>query len=134
MEEKARHLDEIGKHRQADVIRTSIQNIKDNWERFQKMVREQKGGGHKGIPHSDETRARISRSQMESWKTETRQDAVARTWRAKRYRREGKCLIRFPRLPRSVDKEWLRAYRKTYRRSTGKHLGKSDIVLYNGAN
>jgi hypothetical protein len=45
-------------------------------------------------------------------------------WRARRrrqYREKRKCLLRFPRLSCSVDKKFLRTYRKRYKQIIGQY-------------
>jgi hypothetical protein len=61
------------------------------------------------------------------WKSKAGFEKMWRARRRRRYREEGKCLIRFPRLPSSVDKKWLSMHRKTYKMVIGQL---PDVFLY----
>lgn len=111
--------------RQADIILASVQAIKDNWKRF--AERAQGNSNFRGMRHTREAREKMSSARKEFWQSKA---GIEKMWRGRmrrRYRQEGKCLIRFPRLPSSVDEKWLRKYRKRYRTVIGEN---PDIRFY----
>jgi hypothetical protein len=111
--------------RQADIILASIQAIKDNWREFGE--RAQGNVNFKGMRHSREAREKMSSARKDFWKSKAGFEKMWRARRARQFREKGKCLIRFPRLPASMDKDWLRKYRKRYRTVIGEN---PDIRLY----
>ena len=111
--------------RQADSILVSIQAIKDNWKEFGERARG--NTNFRGMHHSREARARMSSARSDFWKSRAGFEKMWRARRRRQYREKGKCLLRFPRLPSSVDEKWLRKYRKRYKRVIGQH---PDISLY----
>jgi hypothetical protein len=117
--------------RQADIIIASIQAIKDNWKEFGE--RAQGNDNFKGMRHSREAREKMSSVRKDFWKSKAGSEKMWRARRRRQYREKGECPLRFPRLDiSSADQEWLAAYRKRYRRITGKRLGKSDILYHEG--
>lgn len=111
--------------RQADNILASIQAIKDNWKRFGERARG--NTNFRGMRHSREAREQMSSVRCDFWKSKAGFEKMWRARRRRQYREKGKCLIRFPRLPSSVDAKWLKIYRKRYRRVIGEH---PDIRFY----
>jgi hypothetical protein len=111
--------------RQADNILASVQAVKDNWKDFGE--RAQGNENFKGMRHSREAREKMSRLRKDFWKSKTGFQKMWRSRRARQYREKGRCLLRFPRLPSSVDRQWLRTYRKKYRKITGEN---PDMRLY----
>ena|ERR1700674_2519086 len=111
--------------RQADNILASIQAIKDNWEDFGE--RAQGNVNFKGRRHSREAREKMSSARKDFWKSKAGFEKMWRARRRRQYREKGKCLLRFPRLSRSVDGKWLRMYRKRHRKIIGQH---PDMRLY----
>lgn len=110
---------------QADNILASIQAIKDNWKEFGE--RSQGNDNFKGMRHSREAREKMSSARKDFWKSKAGFEKMWRARRRRQYREKGKCLIRFPRLPSSVDEKWLKIYRKRYKRVIGQH---PDIRFY----
>jgi hypothetical protein len=103
--------------RQADQVQARIQAIRDNWKAF---TGESRGNtNRRGIPHSSEARRKMSERRRAFWKSKAGFEKMWRARRRRQYREKKKCLLRFPRLPSSVDKEWLRAYRKRYKSVVG---------------
>jgi hypothetical protein len=111
--------------RQADNILASIQAIKDNWKEFGE--RAHGNTNFKGMGHSFEAREKMSSARKEYWKSKAGFQKMWRARRRRQYREKGKCLIRFPRLPASMDKDWLRTYKKRYRTVIGEN---PDVRLY----
>jgi hypothetical protein len=104
---------------QADIVLASIQAIKDNWKEFGESA--QGNTNFKGMQHSRDAREKMSTARKDFWKSKA---GFEKMWRARirrKYREKGKCLIRFPRLPSSVDNKWLRTYRKRYRKVIGEN-------------
>ena len=118
--------------RRADAILARIKNIRDNRRSFGERARG--NTNRRGVPHSREARAKMSKARKEFWKTKAGFQKMWRARRARQFREAGRCLLRFPRFPASVEREWLDVYRKKYHRITGKHLGRSDIHLYHEGN
>jgi hypothetical protein len=129
LQERARRAGDdrvAAKHlRQADNILASIQAIKDNWKQFGERAR--RNTNFKGMQHSREAREKMSSARKDFWKSRAGFEKMWRARRRRQYREEGKCLIRFPRLSSSVDKTWLRTYRKRYRQVVGQY---PDIRFY----
>ena len=115
----AKHL------RQADIVLGSIQAIEVNWKEFGERARGNTNFREMG--HSREARDKMSNLRKDFWKSKTGFEKMWRARRSRQYREKGKCLIRFPRLPSSVDEKWLRTYRKRYKRVIGQH---PDVRLY----
>jgi hypothetical protein len=115
----AKHL------RQADIILTSIQAVKENWKEFGESARG--NTNFRGRRHSREAREQMSDVRKDFWKSKAGFEKMWRARRRRQYREEGKCLIRFPRLPSSVDKKWLSMHRKTYKMVIGQL---PDVFLY----
>jgi len=105
--------------RQADNILASIQAIQDNRKNFGEIA---KGNDNfKGMRHSRGAREKMSSARKDFWKSKAGFEKMWRARRRRQYREKRKCLIRFPRLPASVDKDWLRTYRKRYRTVIGEN-------------
>jgi hypothetical protein len=111
--------------RQADNILASVQAIKDNWKEFGE--RAHGNNNFKGMRHSREAREKMSTARKNFWKSKAGFEKMWRARRRRQYREKGKCLLRFPRLPSSVDKDWLMTYRKKYKRVIGQY---PDIRFY----
>jgi hypothetical protein len=104
--------------RRVDAILARIKNIRDNQRAFGERARG--NTNRRGVPHSREARAKMSKVRKEFWKTKA---GFQKMWRARtmrQYREAGKCLLRYPRLPVSVDKGWLKIYRRSYKKIVGK--------------
>jgi hypothetical protein len=125
LKEKARQASNpriAEKHlRHADTILASIQAIKDNWKDFGERARG--NTNFRGMRHSREAREKMSSARKNFWKGKAGFEKMWRARRRRQYREKGKCLIRFPRLPSSVDEKWLKIYRKRYKRVIGQHPG-----------
>lgn len=104
--------------RQADEVLRSIQAIKDNWSEFGERARG--NANFKGAQHTQQARQKMSEMRKAYWASKAGFEKMWRARRRRQYREAGKCLIRFPRIPASVDKEWLKDYRERYRRIIGK--------------
>ena len=93
---------------------TSLENIQIN--QFKRGH-----GGYEGYEHTEESRRKIS----EAVKNRLAEPRISKKmWRARRarqFREKGRCLIRFPRLASTVDKKWLRRYRKRYKKAIGEY-------------
>jgi hypothetical protein len=111
--------------RRADVMLASVQAIKDNRKEFGERARG--NTNFKGARHSREAREKMSLARKEFWQSNAGFQKMWRARRRRQYREKGKCLIRFPRIPASVDKDWLKACRKRYRTVIGEN---PDIRLY----
>jgi hypothetical protein len=129
LKEKARQAGNVRmaeKHlRQADNILASVQAIKDNWKEFGERARG--NTNFRGMRHSREAREKMSIVRKDFWKGTAGFEKMWRARRRRQYREKGKCLLRFPRLPSSVDEKWLRMYRKRYRKVIGQY---PDIRFY----
>ena len=113
--EDPRTADKYG--RWADNILASVQAIKDNWKAFGERAQ---GNTHRrGVRHSPEAREKMSRSRKAFWKSKAGFEKMWRARKRRQAREKRECLLRFPRLPSSVDKEWLKIYRDRYRRLIG---------------
>jgi hypothetical protein len=89
----------------------------------------------KGVVHTARSRQEMSRTRKHLWRDHKFFKKMWRARRARQFREKGECLLRFPRLGvSSTEKEWLKVYRKSYHRITGKHLGRSAIILYHEGN
>ena len=107
---------------------TSLENIRIN--QFKSGH-----GGYEGYEHTEESRRKISQAVRNRLAERRIFKKMSRARRARQFRENGKWLLRFPRLGvSSTDQEWLDAYRKRYRKITGKPLRKSDILFYREAN
>lgn len=103
------------------------------WDNIQKGWKNLTPDNRKGAVHTRRSRQEMSRTRKHMWQDHKFSKKMWRARRARQFREKGKCLLRFPRLPvSSTDREWLKGYRKRYRRITGKHLGSSDILYYEG--
>jgi hypothetical protein len=116
-----------GKDRQSSAAIASWENMQARWE-------EMRGNRYRrGSTHTRESRRLMSESHKALWRDPR---FFAKMWRARRarqFREKGKCLLRFPRLGTSTrDQKWLDAYRKRYRRITGRRLGREDLRYYEG--
>jgi hypothetical protein len=110
---------------QADNILASIQAIKDNWKRFGETARG--NTNFKGMRHTREGRVKMSRARTTFWKSKAGFEKMWRARRRRQYREKRECLLRFPRLIRSVERKFLRTYRKRYKQVIGKY---PDMRLY----
>ncbi len=100
------------------------------WENIQKGWKNLIPDNRKGAVHTGGSRQEMSRTRKRLWQDHQFSEKMWRARRARKFREEGRCLLRFPRLSAStIEHKWLRAYRKSYHRITGKHLGTSDITL-----
>jgi len=61
----------------------------------------------------------MSRARKAFWKSKAGFEKMWRARRRRQFREQGKCLMRFPRLASTVDREWLRTYRKRYKKIIG---------------
>ncbi len=105
--------------RWADNLVASVQAIEDNWKAFGERAQ---GNTHRrGVQHSPEAREKMSRHRKAFWKSTAGLEKMWRARKRRQYREKGECLLRFPRLPSSVDKKWLKSYRERYRRLIGRH-------------
>jgi len=105
---------------------TSLENIRIN--QFKSGH-----GGYEGYEHTEESRRKISQAVKDRLAEPRIFRKMRRARRVRQFREKGKCLLRFPRLGVSTtDQKWLAAYRKRYRRITGKRLRKSDILYHEG--
>ena len=103
--------------RWADNILASVQAIEHNWKAFGKRSR---GNTNRtGTQHSAEARAKMRSIRKAFWKSKAGFEKMWRARRRRQYREARKCLLRFPRLPASVDKRWLKIYRKRYTKVIG---------------
>lgn len=103
--------------RRADAILAHITNILDNQRAFGEGARG--NTNRRGVPHSREARAKMSKARKEFWKSKAGFQKMWRARRMRQYREAGKCLFRFSRLSTSVDKRWLKSYRKRYKEIFG---------------
>jgi hypothetical protein len=121
LQQRARHArdDRVAAKylRQADSILASVQAVKNNWKRFGESARG--NTNFKGMRHSPEARAKMSSARSYFWKSKAGFEKMWRARKRRQYREKGKCLFRFPRLPRSVDRVWLKTYRYRYERIIG---------------
>jgi hypothetical protein len=99
------------------------------WENIQKGWKNLIPDNRKGAVHTGGSRQEMSKTRKRLWQDHKFSKKMWRARRRRQYREQGKCVLRFPRLPSSVDKEWLKIYRKSYHRITGKHLGRPDVTL-----
>ena len=129
IQEAIRKGDKRAEYRALDARHRLI----ENWRTFGRRARKF-GRARKGAKLSEESRQWISESRKAQWKDPEFARMMFWAQRRRRFREQGKCLLRFPRLPSSVDKEWLKVYLKSYHRITGKHLGRSAIILYHEGN
>lgn len=105
------------------------------WENIQKGWKNLIPDNRKGAVHTGGSRQEMSRTRKRLWQDHKFSKKMWRARRARQFREKGKCLLRFPRLGvLSTEKEWLKVYRKSYHRITGKHLGRSAIILYHEGN
>jgi hypothetical protein len=110
---------------QADIVLRSIQAIKDNWKAFGERARG--NANFKGAQHTQPARQKMSEMRKDFWQSKSGFEKMWRARRRRQYREKGKCLIRFPRLPSSVDKKWLSMHRKRYKMVIGQL---PDVFLY----
>jgi hypothetical protein len=107
----------------------ALYRLKENWRAFGRRARKF-GRARKGAKLSEESRRWISESRKAQWKDPEFARMMFWAQRRRRFREQGKCLLRFPRLSASTaESEWLRVYRKRYHRVTGKRLRRSDITF-----
>ena len=100
------------------------------WENIQKGWKNLIPDNRKGTVHTGASRQEMSRTRKHLWRNDTFRKKMWRARRARKFREEGRCLLRFPRLSASTtENEWLRAYRKRYHRITGKRLRRSAITF-----
>ena len=129
LKEKARQAGDprmAERHRHwADNILAAVQAIEDNWKAFGERAQ---GNTHRrGVHHSPEARETMSRLRKAFWKSTAGFEKMWRARKRRQCREKGECLLRFPRLPSSVDKAWLKIYRERYRRLIG---GRPEIRFY----
>jgi hypothetical protein len=103
--------------RRADAILARIKNIRDNQRAFGERARG--NTNRRGVPHSREARAKMSKARKDFWETRTGSQKMWRARRMRQYREAGRCLLRYPRLPVSVDGGWLKTYRRNYKKIVG---------------
>jgi hypothetical protein len=103
--------------RRADAILARIKNIRDNRRSFGERARG--NTNRRGVPHSREARAKMSKARKEFWKTKAGFQKMWRARRIRQYREAGRCRQRYPRLPDSVDKRWLKTHRRNYKKIVG---------------
>ena len=110
---------------QAENVLAAIQAIKGNWKKFGENARG--NTNFKGVQHSREAREKMRIARKEFWASKAGFEKMWRARMRRRYWEEGKCVLRFPRLPASADKGWLKGYRERYKRVIGK---RPEICLY----
>jgi hypothetical protein len=101
----------------ADTILARIKNISDNRRAFGERSRG--NTNRRGVPHSREARAKMSKARRDFWKTKAGFQKMWRARRMRQYREAGRCLLRYPRLPDSVDKRWLKTHKRNYKKIVG---------------
>jgi len=107
---------------------TSLENIRIN--QFKRGH-----GGYEGYEHTEESRRKISQAVKNRLAEPRIFKKMCKARRVRQFRENGTCLLRFPTLGvSSTDQKWLAAYRKRYRKVTGKPLRKADIFFYPEAN
>lgn len=116
---QAKNLRLAEKHlRQAHIILVSIQAVKDNRKAFGEQARG--NTNFKRKRHSYEAREKMSSARKDFWKSKAGFEKMWRARRRRQYREKGECPLRFPRLPASVDRAWLKIYRDRYEKIVGK--------------
>src|SRR5260370_20178722 len=104
IQEAIRKGDKRAEYRALDARHRLI----ENWRTFGRRAREF-GRAGKGAKLSEESRQWISESRKAQWKDPEFARMMFWAQRRRRFREQGKCLLRFPRLGvSSTEKEWLK--------------------------